>query len=377
MLENNLGMTLLFAFVVAVAVSFGITPAVKKFANKIGAVDIPRDNRRMHKVPMPLAGGVAIFLGFLVSALIFGEINSQIRAMLIGACVIVAVGVIDDVKELKPLHKMAGELVAAVIPVIAGVRIEALTFPFVGDGTLELGIFSIPVTIIWIIAITNAVNFIDGLDGLAVGISTISSITMLVIAILVSDTEVAIFMAALAGACLGFLPYNFNPAKIFMGDTGALFLGFVLAVTSVQGLFKFYAVVSFAVPFLVLAIPVFDIAFAVIRRLVKHRSPMSSDREHVHHKLIDLGFDQKHAVAILYIISVVMGLIAVTLTASGEWKIIILLIAVILSIFVSMSITFFDKKHNGCDKCEKLTQKETREAAPEAEAPGKAENHEQ
>jgi UDP-GlcNAc:undecaprenyl-phosphate GlcNAc-1-phosphate transferase len=184
---------------------------------------------------------------------------------------------------------------------------------------------SVVITILWIVAITNAVNFIDGLDGLAVGVSGISAATMLVVAILVAEQNVAVIMAALFGACLGFIPYNFNPAKIFMGDTGSTFLGFILATMSIQGLFKLYAIISFAVPFLILGIPIFDICFAVVRRLARGQNPMTADREHVHHRLIDMGFDQKQSVMITYMLSALLGLAAVVLTGSGEVKALLLL----------------------------------------------------
>ena len=176
-------------------------------------------------------------------------------------------------------------------------------------------------------AITNAVNLIDGLDGLACGVSTISSMTLLVIALVVSEGDVALLMAALAGGCIGFLPYNMNPAKIFMGDTGSTFLGYILAVVSVNGLFKFYTIISFAVPFLMLGLPIFDTCFAFIRRIAHGQSPMHADRSHVHHRLIDMGFNQKQAVAVLYIISGILGLSAVVLTTSGPVKAMLLLMA--------------------------------------------------
>ncbi|MFR5860666.1 MAG: MraY family glycosyltransferase [Flavonifractor plautii] len=192
---------------------------------------------------------------------------------------------------------------------------------------LESGILAVPATVIWIVAITNAVNLIDGLDGLACGVSTISSMTLLVIALVVSEGNVAILMAALAGGCIGFLPYNMNPAKIFMGDTGSTFLGYILAVVSIQGLFKFYTIISFAVPFLMLGLPIFDTCFAFIRRIAHGQSPMHADRSHVHHRLIDMGFNQKQAVAVLYVISAILGLSAVVLTTSGPVKAMLLLLA--------------------------------------------------
>jgi UDP-GlcNAc:undecaprenyl-phosphate GlcNAc-1-phosphate transferase len=204
-----------------------------------------------------------------------------------------------------------------------------------------LGSLSIPITVIWIVAITNAVNLIDGLDGLAVGVATISALTMLVIAMMVSEGIVAILMAALAGSCVGFMPYNVNPAKLFMGDTGSTFLGFILATMSIQGLFKFYTIISFAVPFLLLGLPIFDTCFAVFRRLSKGQNPMSPDRSHVHHRLIDMGCNQKQAVAILYLISAILGLSAVVLTTSGELKAMVLLIALFITAAIVSRIYLF------------------------------------
>ena len=307
MVERSLLITSLYACVLAIAVAFGMTPLVKIFANKIGAIDVPRDNRRMHKEPVPRAGGLAIFAGFLVSYLIFGTVNSQVRAILIGAVVIVVLGVLDDVYTLKPRVKFAGQIAAALIPVLAGVRVQSLTNPFSASGYLHLGIWGVPLTILWIVGITNAVNFIDGLDGLACGVSAIGTITMFTISVLLAEVDVVVAMAALAGACIGFLPYNLNPAKIFMGDTGSMLLGFLLGSFSIQGLFKFYAVISFAVPFLMLGLPIFDTAFAIVRRLARGQSPMHADRGHVHHRLIDMGFDTKQSVAILYGLSAVLG----------------------------------------------------------------------
>ena len=198
---------------------------------------------------------------------------------------------------------------------------------------------------IWIVGITNAVNFIDGLDGLACGVSAIATVTMFIIAVLFGETYIALMMAALAGACLGFLPYNMNPAKIFMGDTGSMFLGYTLATVSIQGLFKFYAVISFAVPFILLGLPIFDTGFAIVRRLLKGQSPLQADRGHVHHRLIDLGFDQKQSVAILYAFSALMGLTAVILARTNESKLIILAIAVLVCFFLAMSLMSFEKHH--------------------------------
>ena len=372
MIDNSLTLTSLFAFILALAVAFAATPAVKMLAIRIKAVDVPRDSRRMHKTPIPRLGGLAIFLGFLVSILIFGRTGPQMAAILVGAILLVALGMVDDVVALKPGIKFLGQIVAALIPTLAGVVITRFTTPFSAGGYFNLGIFSIPVTILWIVGITNAVNFIDGLDGLACGVSAIATVTMFVIAVLYSEYQIALMMAALAGACLGFLPYNMNPAKIFMGDTGSMFLGYILAVTSIQGLFKFYAVISFAVPFILLGLPIFDTAFAIIRRLAHGQSPLQADRGHVHHRLIDLGFDQKQSVAILYAFSAVLGLTAVLLATTNEAKLVILALAVLICFFLGMSLMTMEKRHQKEEQarldelCHELEEKDAREAAVDA-----------
>lgn len=321
------------SLVTALVMSFAATPVVKGFANRVGAVDVPRDNRRMHDHPIPRLGGLAIFFGFILSVLLFAEINTQVRGMLLGSIVIVIVGVIDDILSLKWWIKLLGQFAAALIAVFHGIVIQVLSNPNLisSDAYLNLGWLSIPITVFWIVAITNSVNLIDGLDGLAVGVSGISSVTMLVIALLVSEGNVAVIMAALAGGCVGFIPYNHNPAKIFAGDTGALLLGYVLSTMSVIGFFKFYAIISFAVPFLVLALPFFDTTFAFLRRILKGQNPMKPDRGHVHHKLIDMGLNQKQAVAILYCVSTVFGLAAVLLTTSGVLKALIFVAAFVVA----------------------------------------------
>lgn len=317
------------ALVVALLISFIATPVVKSIAQMVGAIDVPKDNRRMHSHPIPRMGGLAIFLGFLLSTLIFVPMSPSLRGMLLGGVIIVILGIFDDIYALPALPKLLVQIVAALVAVLHGNVIQVLSNPNLlsEDPYWTLGALSIPLSVIWIVAITNAVNLIDGLDGLAVGVATISSLTMLVIAMLVSESVVALMMAALAGGCIGFMPYNMNPAKIFMGDTGSTFLGFVLATVSIQGLFKFYTIISFAVPFLMLGLPLFDTCFAILRRLSKGQSPMAPDRSHVHHRLIDMGFNQKQAVAILYVISAILGLSAVVLTTSGALKAMVLLCA--------------------------------------------------
>ena len=337
----------LITFIVAMVTAFVLTPLVRRLAFKIKAVDVPKDSRRMHKKPTPLIGGLAIFAGFMVAVVAFSRIDREMLSIIIGACIIIAMGIIDDIHAISPLVKLCGQVVAALIPVLNGVVIQNLTNPFADSGTLHLGIFSVPVTVFWVVAIVNAVNFIDGLDGLACGVSAVSSITMFIVAYMVSDSAVVLAMAALAGACLGFLPFNFNPAKIFMGDTGSMFLGFILATVSVQGLFKMYAVVSFAVPFVALALPLSDIVFAVVRRVARGQSPFAADRGHIHHKLIDMGLDQKQSVLILYCLSIVLGVISVIMTKTGEGKLLILAIALIFAVFIALSAMLYSKQHSG------------------------------
>ena len=312
----------LLALFVALVVSFLTSPVVKAFAYKVGAVDVPKDNRRMHHVPIPRLGGLAVFFGFIISILLFVEMTDQFRSILLGAVIIVVLGVVDDITPLPAKLKFLVQIGAALIPAMNGVVIHVLSNPnlFSENPYWNLGVLSVPATVLWIVAITNAVNLIDGLDGLAIGVSAISATTVLVISLLVSEVQVAMVMAALVGACVGFMPYNINPAKMFMGDTGATFLGFILACMSVEGLFKSWAIISFAVPFLILGLPIFDTAFAFIRRIAHGQSPMQADRSHIHHRLIDMGLNQKQAVATLYVISAILGLSAVVLTTSGELR---------------------------------------------------------
>ena len=352
------------ALIVALIVALVATPVVNSLGFKNGAKDVPNDNRRMHDHPIPRMGGLAIFLGFLLSVLLFAEITPQLRGMLLGSVIIVVLGIFDDIYSLPAMFKFVVQIVAALVAVFSGNVIQTLSNPniFSSDLYWDLGVLSIPVSVIWIVAITNAVNLIDGLDGLACGVSTISSMTLLVISLVVSDAPAAILMAALAGSCIGFLPYNLNPAKIFMGDTGSTFLGYVLAVVSIQGLFKFYTIISFAVPFLMLGLPIFDTCFAFIRRIAHGQSPMHADRSHVHHRLIDMGFSQKQAVAVLYIISAILGLSAVVLTTAGAVKAMLLLLALCAAGAVSARIFLSNnEKKNGQEQEEKTQESEDKE----------------
>ena len=343
-IESRLFGYVVLALLVALVVSFLASPLVKNFAYKVGAIDVPKDARRMHKTPTPRLGGLAIFLGFMISVILFVPIQGdrEMQSILLGVVIIVVLGVVDDIMALPAMLKFVVQIVAALIPTLNGVIVRAVSNPniFSENPYWVLDWLSIPVTVLWIVAVTNSVNLIDGLDGLANGVSAISATTVLVISLIASEAQVALVMAALVGASVGFMPYNQNPAKMFMGDTGATFLGYILATMSIQGLFKFYAVVSFVVPFLILGLPIFDTAFAFIRRIAHGQSPMHADRSHIHHRLIDLGLNQKQAVATLYVISAILGLSAVVLTTGGEGKAMILFAALCIVAVVAAKVVF-------------------------------------
>lgn len=338
----------LITFVLAFIVAFSTTPIVRNLAVKIGAVDVPKDDRRMHTKPIPLMGGAAIITGFIVS-LAFDLVTTsnlvkpgrEILGLLIGIFLIMIEGVLDDVFTLKAKVKLALQLVAAIsVVVISDTRIETITNPFSSDPYLNLSPYiSYPLTVLWIVGITNAINLIDGLDGLAAGVSSISSLSLFIVSMLRTDilsveliVYTAVITAALAGSTLGFLPFNFNPAKIFMGETGSAFLGFTLGVISIQGTMKSYAAISIAIPLLVLGLPLFDTTFAIIRRLISGKPIMQADRGHLHHRLIDMGLSQKQSVVIMYTASAALGLCAIVLADRGAISAIILLLA--LSIFI-------------------------------------------
>lgn len=331
-----LWMKLILAAAVAFVICFLMTPPVKRFAELIGAVDQPSE-RRINKVPIPRMGGLAIFLGFVLSVLAFEDLNTKITGILLGAVIIVVMGAVDDIVSLNAWIKLAGQILAAVVVIRCGVVFDAISNlnPMSEVTTIQIGWLSVPLTVFWIVACTNAVNLIDGLDGLAVGVSGISSLTMLVVSLIVAEPSVSLLLAALTGACLGFMPYNMNPAKIFMGDVGSQLLGFVLSTVSILGLFKLHAIITFVVPFLALALPLADTTFAFFRRIFHGQSPFHPDRGHFHHRLLATGMSQKQAVAVMYGISAVLGLLAVLMTGnSPALRVVCLVFAFAISITV-------------------------------------------
>ena len=332
-LALRLRLRVLLALLAAAAVCLLATPAVRKFACKIGAMDMPGESRRVHDHPIPRLGGLALFAGFLAGVLPFTGIDEPVQGILLGSVIIVVTGAVDDLISLRPWVKLVLQLIAALVAIRHGVVIRILTNP--GNASAEaiaLGALSIPVTLLWIVGMTNALNLIDGLDGLAAGVCGIGCASMLAVSLFLPEaTEISVLVAALGGACLGFLPFNINPAKIFMGDSGSLLLGYVLSTASVLGLFKMYTLVAFAVPVLTLALPLTDTAFAVIRRLSRGESPFHPDRGHIHHRLLALGLTQKQAVAVLYAASGILGAAAVLLAANAAIRFWLLLGAVTLA----------------------------------------------
>ncbi|MDY2609850.1 MAG: MraY family glycosyltransferase [Eubacteriales bacterium] len=329
---DNIYLRVLCALLVAFLGALCATPPVRALAVKIGAIDVPKDARRMHKKPIPLIGGLAIFFGFTVSGAIFYSLffglDAQAITIWFGGLFIIAIGIIDDMVSLNPWIKLAGQLIAAGIAVSQNLVIDYIN---VGGLELSFGWGSYPLTILWIVALTNAVNLIDGLDGLACGVSAISSVSLLVVAILHADARAALLTAALCGACLGFLPYNSNPAKIFMGDTGAMFLGYTLSVLSIMGAFKTSAFLSFLIPIIIFGLPIFDTSFAFLRRIASGHSPFEADRRHLHHRLIDSGFNQRQSVLILYAICSILGLLGILLSENKFLMFLFVLAAAVLT----------------------------------------------
>lgn len=306
------------AMVCAVLIAFTTTPAVRVFAYKVNAIDVPEDGRRMHKKPIPRLGGLAIYLAFTLTSLLFSDVSPTLITIWIGGSAIVLLGILDDIFRLKASIKLLVQIGVAAVAVWQGLTVERITI--VGQ-TIEFGHFTIPITMIWIVGLTNAINLIDGLDGLSCGVSAISAISLLLVSIVLGENPATtVLIAILAGSCIGFLPFNTNPAKIFMGDTGALFLGYTLSVISITGVLKMHTVVSFIVPLLIFAFPILDTAFAFTRRILKGKSPFSPDRGHLHHRLIDMGLNQKQVVSILYSLCAILGLTAIMFTSDKLWK---------------------------------------------------------
>ena len=326
------------AFLLAFITTFVVTPHTMRLAKKVGAIDIPND-RRVNKKPMPRLGGLAVIAGFVVSIIylfittsiegklnLFGEENYYLKMIgfFLGALILGLVCYVDDVKGVPSWVKLTAQIIASIIVVACGIKIENISIPFT-EGKIIMGdIFSYILTVCWIVGITNAINLIDGLDGLSSGVTLISCLSLLMVFALNGSPLIAIVLiTALAGALVGFLPFNFSPAKTFIGDTGSNFMGFALSIISILGVAKTYTALVLIAPIIILAMPIFDTLFAIFRRLIKGKSikaVFKPDKGHLHHKLMAKGYTQKQAVLIMYGITAILGMFAVILLESGIWK---------------------------------------------------------
>lgn len=318
-IEHYHWLVYMVAFLAAFSVTVATTPLAKRISVRLNAIDHPKA-RGLGVNKTPRLGGIAIVLGFMAAMFVLvpfmgGFSVVQFSGFIVGSLLIVGLGIADDVLDVNAKIKLAVQLGAALILVFTGTRIDMIMWPFVIPQEI-LDVISVPITIVWIIAVTNAVNLIDGMDGLAAGVSSISSVVLLILCILSGEPMAVVFSAALAGSSMGFLPRNFNPAEIYMGDTGATFLGYVLAATSIMGLFKTYTLLSVMVAILAMALPILDTAFAFVRRLLNHQPIMTADRGHLHHRLIDAGYTQKQSVTILYVISLITGAMALIIAVA-------------------------------------------------------------
>ncbi len=309
--------TFLLTFLIALILTILLTPMVRSFAPEIGAIDKP-SARKVHHSNIPRTGGIAVYFGFLV-AVLFGllflggvrgsVINARpILGILLGGSVVLLLGLLDDIYRLKPWFKLLIQLLGAGVAIYFGVEISFVSNPF--NGLMPLGYVAIPLTLLWVVGMTNAVNLIDGLDGLATGVTAISAGTLFIVALRTHQLGAALLMVALAGSALGFLRYNFNPASVFLGDSGSYFLGFVLATASIIGVFKTTLVVALVVPILILGVPIFDTTFAILRRLRLKKNPFAADDKHIHHLLLRAGLSQREAVFAIYLVCLLLSAIA-------------------------------------------------------------------
>lgn len=325
-LMNIINLTITF-FITLVSTLLLVIP-IKKIAFKYKFLDQPNE-RKIHKKITPRLGGVAIYLGVAIGLLYLQPSHPKLMSIILGATVIVIIGVIDDKYQVKPQIKLIGQLLAAIIVISDGIIIERITLPFFGLVEFNL-VFSFLITILWIVGITNAINLIDGLDGLASGVSTIGLLSILVMAIFDGDNLVIVLSTILIAGNLGFLYHNFYPAKIYMGDTGSMLLGYSISVLSTIGLFKNVTIFSFIVPIIILAIPIFDTIFVIVRRISDGKSILLADNKHIHYRLLEVGFSHRTTVLIIYGFSVLFGVIAILFSKSSLEVTIILTIALFL-----------------------------------------------
>lgn len=352
----------MMAFFAAFLLSLVFTPVAIWLAPRIGAMDIPKDSRRMHSKPMPRFGGMAIFIGTMVSIAVFMRGYAHLNAILIGGTLIYIIGVADDLKGLNAKLKFFLELLVAILMFYMGLQIKFIENYF-GEGKLNFG-FAICflVTVLWIVGITNTINLVDGLDGLAAGVAAIACFSIAYVAYIHGDRYgmllVCVGIMAVAGGAVGFLPYNFYPAKIFMGDSGSLFLGFMISIMSVVGPLKRSTLIAVAVPVLVLGVPIFDTFYAIFRRVVNRRPIMEADKGHLHHRLMASGYGQRRAVLMLYGISAIMGMAAVLVSRELIKDALVLVAIAAIYVYVFLTDANHKMPHIKAVNIEKAERKE-------------------
>lgn len=332
--EGELMYTLLL-IIFSMIVSLILTPIVIKVSHKLGIVDQP-NFRKVHTKPISVLGGTVILISFLVGIWLGHPIETEVKPLVIGSVLIYLVGLIDDIYDLKPIIKLLGQVIAALVVVYYGVTIDFISLPI--GLTIHFGILGIPITVIWIVAITNAINLIDGLDGLASGVSMIALMTIGFIAILQANIFIMMICSVLIGALLGFLFFNFHPAKIFLGDSGALLVGFIVGFLSLLG-FKNITFVSLFFPIVILAVPFIDTLFAMIRRVKKGQHIMQADKSHLHHKFLELGYSHRQTVLLIYSIALLFSLASIILYLSQPWGVLMMFILILITIELIVEFT--------------------------------------
>lgn len=336
------------AFFCALIISFMLTPLARKLAMKVGAFDVPKDERKIHSKPMPYFGGIAIYVAIISCMVVFLPMDKTNICIIVGATLIVLAGIIDDMYDMPAKLKLLFQIAAAAIAVYGGARIHFISNPLSETGMTLLESFTIPITMIWIVGVTNTINLIDGLDGLASGVASIAATSLLFTAAIKGFDFIVMQCAIIAGASLGFLPFNFNPAKIFMGDAGSMLLGYMLSVTAILGMVKSVAIVTLVVPIFALGLPIFDTAFAIVRRFVNHKPIMAPDKGHLHHRLMGKGLNQRQTVLIMYFISMMLGLTAVFI-ADSEPKVGMITIGAVtvIILYAASKLGLFEHKEHG------------------------------
>lgn len=328
-------MVTLLLIAITMIVSLILTPVVIMISKRLDLVDKP-NFRKVHTRPISVMGGTVILFSFLIGIWISHPIETEVKPLVIGTVMMYLVGLIDDIYDLKPYIKLAGQVAAALVVAFYGITIDFISLPM--GATLHFGFLSVPITVIWIVAITNAINLIDGLDGLASGVSTFGLMTIGFIAILQGNIFITMICCVLAGALIGFLFYNFHPAKIFLGDSGALMIGFIISFLSLLG-FKNITIIALFFPIVILAVPFIDTLFAMIRRVKKGQHIMQADKSHLHHRILALGYTHRQTVLLIYSISILFSLSSIILYVSPPFGVIMMFILILFTIELIVEFT--------------------------------------